>query len=144
MAAHKVTLILLHRIGPLQGVDVSGSTDIYLFNKKVKCSEAAIYPSQTNPLREGDHLRRPDSKHYPTIILEVGRSQSCESLAFNAACVLLGTGCCVRVVVTIKIFAAAHKLEKVAIDVWEAKLARLRVAETKKRSCTSGNHTTIP
>jgi len=143
-AAHEVALILLHRISPLQGVDVSGSADIYLFDKKVKCPDAAIYPSQTNPPGEGDHLRRPDSKHYPTIIFEVGRSQSRESLAFNAARVLLGTGRRVRVVVTIKIFAAAHKLEKVAVDVWEAKLARLRVAETKKRSRTSGNHPTIP
>jgi len=74
----------------------------------------------------------------------VGQFQSCESLAFNATCVLLGTGHHVQAVVTIKIFTAAHKLEKVTINVWKAKLARLRVVETKKQLHASGNHPTIP
>jgi hypothetical protein len=136
-------LILLHQIGPLQGVDVSGSADIHLFDKKIKSPDAAIYPAQTKAPSEGGR-RRPDSKHYPTLIFEVGRSQSRESLAYNAARVLLCTGRRVWTVVTIKIFTASHKLEKVTVDVWEAKLARLKIPDTKKRSQTSGNYPTIP
>jgi hypothetical protein len=99
---------------PHPRVKMGGSPDLKLFKKLgIKCPDLVLYDDRT-------------TKHagFPTIVFEVGYSQSQASLNFNAARLLFGSRGKINAVINVKVAVAAEEkgkervVKSLVVDVW--------------------------
>ncbi len=63
---------------------------------------------------------RNDQNHsgFPTVVFEVGYTESQAALNYNAARLLFGSGGCINTAVTIKLIVEEGEIKYVGVDVW--------------------------
>ncbi len=104
---------LLNNQGHSQSIRLGGSTDIPLFGgKETKSPDESFHDdSNSNDPQLNDSA--------PTVVWEVGVSQTLAKLNYDAARILIGTLGRTQLVVNVKIEIQAMELMKISMDLWE-------------------------
>jgi len=117
--------------GLLPGVDfgsggnirLGGSSFIYLSGNSKKSSDEQFFDRASDNTSAGN---------IPTVVFEVGFSQTQTKLSYDAARILTGSGGLVQLVVNIKIYIEDNSLQSVDLDFWEMYETRVEDVDAKR------------